>query len=137
MKRNFLSVVVGLAIAIITFLIAEAINASLHPIPTNLDFKDSIAVKTFYDNQPLTLWLLVLTGWIIGSLLCGLLIKIISKNENRKLPIIAGLILTLSAVANFFSLPHPTWFIIVGLIVFIPSTLLGHKIFKIKANGQQ
>lgn len=137
MKRNILSVVVGLAIAIITFLIAETINASLHPTPANLDFKDSIAVKTFYDNQPLTLWLFVLAGWIIGSLLCGLLIKMISKNENRKLPIIAGIILTLSAVANFFSFPHPTWFIVVGLLVFIPSTLLGHKLFKIKANGQQ
>lgn len=55
MKRNVLAVVVGLAAAIITFLMAETINASLHPIPTNLDFKDSIAVKTFYENQPISL----------------------------------------------------------------------------------
>jgi hypothetical protein len=137
MKRNILSVFVGLATAIITFLIAETINASLHPTPTSLDFKDNIAVKTFYENQPLSLWLLVLAGWIIGSLLCGLLIKIISKKDNRKLPIIAGIILTLSAVANFFSLPHPTWFIVVGLIVFIPSTLFGHKLYTVKTYGQK
>lgn len=130
MKRNILSVVVGLAAAIITFLIAETLNTSLHPIPSSLDFNDSIALKTFYENQALTFWLFVLAGWIMGSLLCGLLIKIISKTENRKLPIIAGIVLTLSAVANFFSLPHPTWFIVVGLLVFIPSTLLGHKIVK-------
>ena len=117
MKRNIISVVIGLATAIITFIIAETINASLHPAPTNLDYKDSNAVKAFYENQPLSMWLLVLAGWIIGSLLCGLLIKIITKNDNRKLPIIAGIILTLSAVANFFSLPHPTWFIVIGLIV--------------------
>jgi hypothetical protein len=137
MKRNIISVVVGLAIAIITFLITETINHSLHPAPSNLDYKDSFAVKTFYENQQLSMWLLVLAGWIMGSLLCGLLIKIISKNENKKLPIIAGIILTLSAVANFFSLPHPTWFIVVGLMVFIPSTLLGHKLYKINKNGQQ
>lgn len=137
MKRNIISVVVGLAVAIITFLIAETSTASLHPAPTNLDYKDSIAVKAFYENQPLSMWLLVLAGWVIGSLLCGLLIKIISKNENKKLPIIAGIILTLSAVANFFSLPHPTWFIVVGLIVFIPSTLLGHNLKKATTNGQQ
>ncbi len=136
MKRNVLSVVVGLVAAIVTFLIAETINTSLHPIPTNLDFTDSIAVKSFYENQPITLWFLVLAGWIIGSLLCGLLIKTISKNENRKLPIIAGIILTLSAVANFFSLPHPTWFIVVGLVIFIPSTILGHKLYKNNTNGQ-
>jgi len=123
MKRNILSVVVGLVTAIITFLIAETINGNLHPAPTTLDYKDTIAVKAFYENQPLSLWLLVLAGWIIGSLLCGFLIKLISKSKNKKLPIIAGSILTLSAVANFFSLPHPTWFIVVGLLVFIPSTL--------------
>ena len=134
MKRNIFSVLVGLVTAIVTFLIAETINATLHPTPSNLDFKDSIAVKTFYENQPISLWILVLVGWIIGSLLCGLLIKAISKNDNKKLPIIAGAILTLSAVANFFSLPHPTWFIVVGLIVFIPSTLFGHKLYKVKAN---
>lgn len=136
MKRNILSVVVGLATAIITFLIAETINGNLHPAPTTLDYKNTIAVKAFYENQPLSLWLLVLAGWIIGSLLCGFLIKLISKSENKKLPIIAGCILTLSAVANFFSLPHPTWFIVVGLLVFIPSTLLGHKLYKLKSNGQ-
>lgn len=137
MKRNILSVVVGLATAIITFLIAETINASLHPTPTNLDFKNSIAVKAFYENQPLSLWLLVLAGWIVGSFLCGLIIKWISKNDNKKLPVIAGFILTLSAVANFFSLPHPTWFIVVGLIVFIPSTLIGYKLYKLNTNGHR
>lgn len=137
MKRNILSVIVGLTTAIITFLIAETINASLHPAPPNLDFKDSIAVKSFYENQPLSLWLLVLLGWVVGSFLCGLLIKWISKNASKKLPIIAGCIFTLSAVANFFSLPHPTWFIVVGLLVFIPSTLLGHKIYKLDTNGHR
>lgn len=135
MKRNIISVIVGLAIAITTFLIAETSNHSLHPVPSNLDYKDSFTVKAFYKNQPLSMWLLVLAGWFIGSILCGLLIKIISKNENKKLPIIAGIILTLSAIANFFSLPHPTWFIVVGLVIFIPSTLLGHKLYKIKTNG--
>lgn len=135
MKRNIISVVVGLVIAVITFLIAETFNTSLHPVPTNLNFKDNVAVKAFYESQPISLWLLVLAGWIIGSLLCGLMIKIISKNENRKYPVIAGIILMLSAVANFYSLPHPTWFIFVGLTVFIPSTLFGHKLYKTRSNG--
>ncbi|MCH5684341.1 hypothetical protein LWM68_08715 [Niabella sp. W65] len=137
MKRNILSVIAGLATAIITFLIIETISASLHRVPANFDFRDSIAVKTFYQNQPISLWLLVLAGWIVGSFLCGFLIKWISNNDNKKLPIIAGCILMLSAIANFFSLPHPSWFIIVGLIVFIPSTLLGYKLCKLDTNGNR
>jgi hypothetical protein len=136
MIRNILSIVLGLATAVITFLIAEALNGTLHPTPTTLDYKDSIAVKSFYESQPLSLWLLVLAGWIIGSVLCGFLIKLISKSNNKKLPIIAASILTLSAIANFFTLLHPIWVIAVGLSVFIPSTLLGHNLYKIKSNGQ-
>lgn len=132
MKRTILSVLAGLATAVITFLIAETLNSSLHPIPTTLDFKDPVAVKAFYNNQPLTLWFILLAGWFIGSFLCGFLIKRISKSDNIKLPLIAASILTLSAIANFFSIPHPTWVIVVGLLVFIPATLLGHKLCKIK-----
>lgn len=137
MKRNILSVVIGLAVAIITFLVFEFFNATMHPAPTNLDYNDGVAVKAFYENQPLSLWVMVLVGWFVGSFLCGLLIKWISKNDKRKLPIIAGGILTLSAIANFFSLPHPTWFIIVGLLIFIPSTILGHKLYKMNTNEQR
>jgi hypothetical protein len=53
------------------------------------------------------------------------------------LPIIAGVVLTLAAIANFFLIPHPIWFIIIGLIVFIPSVLIGHKFHKINKNEQQ
>lgn len=130
MKRNILSVIAGLATAMITFAITESINSSLHPAPANIDFKNAEAVASYFNNQPISFWLLVLLGWMIGSLLCGFLIKKISKSNHKNLPIIAGIILTLSAVANFFLLPHPTWFIIVGLLVFIPTTLLGHSFQK-------
>lgn len=130
MIRNVLSVIGGLAIAVVTFLITETINTSLHPTPTNLDFNDAEVVKSFYESQPLSFWLLVLLGWIVGSFLCGLLIKRISHPEKKILPIIAGILLTLSAVANFSLLPHPTWVVIFGLLVFIPSTFLGHSFYK-------
>ena len=132
MVRNILSVIAGLAVAILTFLMAESANHSLHPTPSNLDFNNSEVVKSFYDNQPISYWLMVLFGWAIGSFLCGLLIKKISKSNKQSLPIIGGIILTLSAVTNFYLLPHPTWFIIIGLLVFIPSTLLGYALPKKK-----
>jgi len=131
MKRTIIAVVVGLAAAIVTFLLAETFNAYVHPTPTSFDFNDSIAVQAFYDDQPLRFWLIVLLGWVVGSFLCGLLIKWISRSEFKKLPIIAGVILTLSSLANFFVLPHPTWFMIVSIFCFIPATLAGHRLLKL------
>jgi hypothetical protein len=136
MIRNILSVITGLAVAIITFLIAESINGAIHPIPPTLDFQDNTAVKTFYNNQPFSMWFLVLAGWITGSFLCGLLIRLISRSSDKKLPFIAGIVLTLSAVTNFYLLPHPTWFIVVGLLVFVPSALAGHQLILNKSYGK-
>lgn len=132
MLRNILSVIAGLIVAMVTFVIAETINAMLHPSVKTVDFNDKAAVKTFYENQPISLWLMVLVGWFLGALLCGFLIKYLTKSNSKNLTIIAGSLLTLSAVANFFSIPHPTWFIVVGLIIFIPATLLGHNLYKLK-----
>ena len=118
MVRKILSVLIGLISAVIVFIIAESLNSLIHKVPPNFDFS----------NQQISFWLVILAGWIIGSLICGALISLISKSDNKVLPIIAGFILTLSAVTNFVLLSHPTWFIVVGLLVFIPSALLGNTL---------
>ena len=136
MKQNILSVVVGLVAAVITFIVIENINMSLYPAPKDLNFKNPEAVKSFMQNQPFMHWLMVLAGWFIGSFICGSLIRLISKSNNKKLPLIAGSILTLSGVLNFVLLPHPTWFIIAGMLIFIPATLIGYYLFNGTQNNQ-
>lgn len=133
MKLNILSVFIGLVSAIVVFVIAETLNSALNADPGQLE-QDTETMRLAFQNQPLSVWLLVLAGWIIGSALCGFLIRLVSKSDNRSLAYIAGGILTLSAVANFLSLPHPTWFIVVGLICFVPSTLLGFSLYKKKSH---
>lgn len=135
MKRSVLSVIAGLITAVITFVIVEKVNDLLHPFPANFDFKNSEAVADYFGSQPLLYWMMVLLGYILGSLLCGFFIKYIKKEDKKKLPIIAGSILTLSAVSNFMLIPHPTWFIVLALIIFIPVTLLGHSLYKLNSNG--
>lgn len=130
MKRNILSVLAGLVAAIVIFLIAESLAAYLYPYPSGLNFQDKVAMKAFNQQQPLVAWLLVLLGWTLGSFFCGYLIKWISRSNNKTLPLIAGIVLTLSAVSNFYMIPHPTWFVVAGLLVFIPITFLGHRLKK-------
>jgi hypothetical protein len=125
MNRNIIAVITGLVSAIVVFLITENLNNALHPLPDDVDLKNPTITKVYYLSLPLSFWLMVLSGWIVGSTLCGYLIRLISKSTHKKLPLIAGLILTLSAIANFTMLPHPTWFVITGLLIFIPSTYIG------------
>jgi hypothetical protein len=121
-------VLAGLAAAVAIFLLGEQINHALYPTPVGFDFSNTAAVKTFFDNQPLAYWLIVLVVWAIGSFACGAIIKFISKSENNVLWIIAGGVLTASGVANIFALPQPTWFVVVGLLVFLPSVYAGFRL---------
>lgn len=73
MKRAILSVIIGLVIATIIFLLFASINSPLHPTPTILNYNDGNATKGFYENQPLTFWVIVVVGWFNGSFLCGAL----------------------------------------------------------------
>ena len=132
MIKSTLSVLAGLAAAVAIFLIGEQINHSLYPTPADFDFSNTAAVKTFYDNQPLAYWLIVLLTWAIGSFACGMIIKFISKSEKLLLPLIAGGVLTASGVANIFALPQPTWFVVVGLLVFLPSVYAGYRLIREK-----
>lgn len=128
MTRNIVSTVVGLVAAIVIFMAAETANVRLHPVPGSLNFNDTAAVKAFYQQQPVSLWLLVLAGWAVGSCVCGFLIKIISRTNKRQPAVIAATVLTLSAITNFYSLPHPLWMMIVGTIIFFPAVFLGHSL---------
>lgn len=130
MIRRIGAVLSGIVAAVLLFMVAESINNSLHPFPKTLDLKDTKAVGAFMEAQPIDFWLLVLGGWLVGSIVCGLLIRIIGRSTSLRSPLIAGIVLTLSAVLNFVLLPHPTWFIVCGLVLFIPGTLLGFRLVK-------
>lgn len=128
MKRNIISVIVGIITAGLIFTIVETINMKLHAFPSDLNHNDKVGLKNYFSHLPMLFWALVLFGWAIGSFVCGFLIRLISKSESTKLPLIAGAILTLTAVINFLSFPHPTWFVIIGLVLFIPMTFFGFKL---------
>jgi hypothetical protein len=51
------------------------------------------------------------------------------ESPGTTLPILVGVILTLLMIVNVLMLPgQPIWFMIVGLLIFIPSSLFGHRL---------
>lgn len=132
MKRNIFSVIAGLFVAILTFLIFESITSKMYPGPANLNFKDTEAAKLYFSSQPVLFWFLILLGWILGSILCGIVIKRLTPMDSKKLAVIAGFLLTVSAIVNFFTYPHPTWFMILSIFIFVPCVLFGYQFYKSK-----
>lgn len=127
MVRTILAVLAGFVAASATFLLVETLGHSLFPMPQNLDVNDTEALKAFMHSRPASAYLLVWTGWLLGSLEAGAIAQFIAKARNYTVPAIIGTLLTAAAIFNFVLLPHPIWFIVLGLITFIPSVFAGWK----------
>lgn len=125
MARRILAVFAGLIAAMATFLIIEQIGSVVYPPPTGLNFEDKAAMKLFMESRPLGAYIIVIAGWLLGSLEAGFICHRISKHEGTLLPAILGGLLTASAVVNFYLLPHPAWFVVVGIVMFVPAVFMG------------
>jgi hypothetical protein len=67
--------------------------------------------------------LLVLAGSVLGALLGGWIVGRLSPWKPVVLAAIVGGLFTLGQVANLQSTPHPTWFVVPGLLAFLPAYL--------------
>jgi len=135
MLRKILSALAGLIAAILVFMAFEWVNSLFYPLPIDLDKADHEAMAAYVKTLPTTAFLPVLAGWAAGSFVCGLLIRLISKSGNKISAYLAGLLLMTAGIVNMFTIEHPTWFIVIGLFIFVPFTLLGYHSGKSNAKG--
>ena len=130
MLRKILGVFFGIVAAVFISMGAEYLQKALYPPPAGLDPADPHAVSAYTVSLPVNALLILLTGWFVGSFVCGLLIRLIAKSKDITAPFLAGLFLLCAGIVDMFSVLYPTWFIITGMLIFIPITLLGHAIIR-------
>lgn len=129
--KNILSVFAGLAVAIAVFLVFEHLSLLTASIPAH-STDNNEAVEAYIAKAPVSSFLWVLAGYVIGSFLAGLAIKLVSKNANKRPALIVGTLLTIGGVINFYQISHPTWFVVLCLISYIPMVLAGFSVVKSK-----
>ena len=130
MLRKVLAAFAGISCAVVLFIASEHISHLVSPLPVDLDPADHEAKGKWVQGLPAAALLIIVGGWIIGSLCCGLLIRIVSRSNDRSPAYIAGLFLMTAGIVDIFMYTYPLWFIISGILVFIPMTLLGHSLIK-------
>jgi hypothetical protein len=135
MGRRILGVFAGIIAAILIFTAFEYFRLRTFPPPPGYEKANHQQQVDYFQSLPTTALVIDLAGWITGSFLCGLLIRIISRSANKSPAYIAGLFLMTAGIVDLFVIPYPVWFIIAGLLVFIPFTLLGHSVMKNKIHN--
>jgi hypothetical protein len=123
--RRIAAVIAGLIVAFLLVAGAEGIAHKVHPPPPGTNMQDMEQMKAFVATLPLSVLLIVLTGWLIGTFVATWVAAKIAQNPIPAY-IVGGLLLC-AGIANAFIIPQPVWFSIVSFAIYIGGTWAGAR----------
>jgi MFS family permease len=129
--RSIGAVVAGFVAASVVMMLIEMLNGRvLYPELGKLaeGVADKEAIRALMASAPAGAFLVVLSGWVLGSLLGGYLAASISWNAPVGHALVLGGLLTLAGIANNLALPPPGWFWVLSVVVLIPSAYAGARL---------
>jgi hypothetical protein len=119
------AVIVGMIVAFLLVAGAEGIAHKIFPPPRGTNMQDMAQVKAFVATLPLSVLLIVLTGWLIATFVATLLA---ARIAGTPIPgYIVGALLLCAGIANTFIIPQPVWFSIASIVIYIGATRVGAR----------
>lgn len=129
--RSILAVIAGFVAASLIMVVVETVNGHvLYPELGKMaeGMTDREEIRALMASAPVGAFLVVLLGWVLGSLVGGLLAAWIGWHAPVAHALALGGCLTLAGIANNLMLSPPRWFWIVSLIVFLPAVYAGARL---------
>ncbi|MDY0076632.1 MAG: hypothetical protein RBR87_05075 [Bacteroidales bacterium] len=124
MLRNIIAILAGILLGMLTIASIEYLGQDLFPNPVSLVLDEEMYTNDLaYEMIPLPSMLMVLLAYILGSFIAGFFSAFIG--QRKSLALISGFILFLGGLINVLIIPHPLWFIIFSLALFIPFAFFG------------
>ena len=123
--RRIGAVIVGMIVAFLIVAGAEGIGHKIYPPPPGTNMQDMAQVKAFVATLPLSVLLIVLTGWLIATFVATWLA---ARIAGTPIPgYIVGALLLCAGIANAFIIPQPVWFSIASIVIYLGTTWLGAR----------
>ncbi len=129
MARNVLGVLVGIVFAAIATAAVQSINWSLFPFPEGLQMDDTEGMQSYMDALPIGAYIVVLVAHAVGACVGAFVCSIIADTYQKKLSLAIGVFMLFMGLGNLLSLPHPIWFNIVDVMVYLPAAFLGYRLY--------
>jgi uncharacterized protein YacL len=131
MGRSILAVVAGLVLGVVLIFAVESLGHFVYPPPSDLDMTNPEALKNLMANAPVGALLFVILAYVIGSFGGGWLAARLAQKSHVMHSLIVGGLLMAAGIMNMLMIPHPTWFWIISLVLYLPAAyagaLLGQK----------
>lgn len=124
MLRKIVGVVVGLPLGVLSVYVGHAIEHTIFPLPesVSMDDMESLAayISTMSFSEFVLVWLAHGSGAFVSSAAC----TAIAGQRWYLGAGICGIMFTLSGILNLTMLPHPWWFAVVDLFLYVPLAFL-------------
>jgi uncharacterized protein YacL len=124
MIKNVLYVLSGVIIGGAVIYLVESIGHKIYPLPENFDWTDTEVIENHIASLPIGAFVIVLLAYILGSFAGGFMTALY-KNSGLANVIAVGVILLLLGLLNLLMIQHPTWFLVVSLMTYLPSAYVG------------
>lgn len=127
MVRTIVGILVGIVIAVATVFAIEQIVHLFAPAPPDFDMRDPEQVRARVASLPVTAFVLVLLGWVLGTALGSWAAVRISRAGASWPGLAVGAAIFAATLYNVVTIPHPIWFAVVALIGIPIASWLGAK----------
>lgn len=127
MLRRLLGVIVGLCVGFLAVLLVEGLSLLVYPFPSGLDMSDAQAMQRYVENLPAGALVIVVVAHIAGSFAGAFACAAVVRHKWITGSLLIGILLLVGGLVNLFRIPHPLWFAIADVIVYIPFSLLGGR----------
>jgi hypothetical protein len=122
--RSILAVLAGAVVAFAVIAGLQALGTRVYPPPPDIDFNDRQQVAALIAQAPLGALLLVLAAYAAGTLAGAWVAVRLSGRAPFVHATVIGALFLLASVANLILIPHPPWFAVAALILFLPAAWL-------------
>lgn len=125
MARKFVALVVGLVAGFVGILLVEGLSVMFYPPPADLDMTNTDAMRRYVESLPVGAFLFVLFAHAFGSLIGAFVCAAIVGQRWFTGSLIIGTVFLVAGIINLGMIPHPNWFAVVDVILYVPFSLLG------------
>ncbi len=131
MGRNILAVIAAFVVGGIFVVGLELLGQQIYPLPEGVDPNNLEQLKEYIKQAPVGALLLVLVAQSAGSFFGGVVTGWLGCSRLFQLGLIYGVLALVMAGINVYSIPHPTWFVVLSLLLPIPLALFGNVVGQI------
>lgn len=125
MIRSILTVIVGILAGSVAVWVLEMAGHHFYPPPAGVDLQNVEAFKQHVAGAPTGMLLSVLAAWAGGAFVGGLVAALLSERRRGVHALAVGALQTVLALVQFTIIPHPLWFMVLGVTIFLPFAGLG------------